>query len=113
MEIRESKIRESLIKDIEFFLSEAIKIYNEEKTVKRLEYLNLEMRINDLNNYNFESEEKYNSFLKFINKSDIKDRRNQLTNYFQNNPLKEGYFKINDPFLEVDDYLRRLISWLK
>lgn len=113
MQIRENETRQNLINDINIFLLEAIEIYNAEKIVKRSEYLNLEKRICNLNDYNFESEEKYKYFLKFINQPKLQDRRKQLENYFEKNPLKKGHFNPNDPFSEVDDYLRRLVSWLK
>ena len=114
MEIRESTTRENLINDIQSFLIEAFQIYNDKKIVKRSEYLNLETRICNLKEHNFDSEEKFKQFLKYINQLELKDRRNKLVNYFQKNPIKEGYFNnYDDPFMVVDAYLRTLISWLK
>ena len=114
MEIRESITREILINDIEVFLVESLKLYNTEKIVKRTEFLNLESRICDLNNYNFESEIKYKNFLKYINQPELQAKIYLAVTEYTKNPIGEGYFNEEDPhFHRILNYLNTLKDWLQ
>ena len=108
------KIRENLINDIKSFLLEAMELYNAEKKINRFEYLNLESKICALRKDDFESEDKYKYFLRYINKPELLTNRNMIENLFSENPLREAFF--NDDILHffwVDRYLRTLLDWLK
>jgi hypothetical protein len=108
------KIRDNLISDIKSFLLEALKLYNVEKTINRFKYLNLESKICALRKEDFESEDKYKYFLRYINKPELLTQRNMIENLFSKNPLRET--SLNDDILHffwIDSYLRTLLDWLK
>jgi DNA-binding GntR family transcriptional regulator len=101
------EIRESLIIDIESFVVDAIELYNAEKIVKKSEYVNLESRISALNKNDFESEEKYEYFLKYFNQPKRSAEKVLLEREFIEDYLKDG------KFLWMCNYFTGIVNWMK
>lgn len=101
------KTRENLIRDIESFLLEALKLYNAEKIVKKSEYVNLESRISTLKINDFESEEKYKNFLKYYNQVERNVEKKLLENKFTSDYLENG------KFLWMYNYFTGIVDWMK
>jgi len=101
------QIRESLINDIESFVSNAINLSNAQGIVNKDGYFDLNKRILSLNKDDFESEEKYNYFLNFINQGIRQAEKFAMENSFQGNHLS------NPAFLWMCNYLDGIVRWLK
>ncbi len=100
-------IRESLIIDIESFIKNAIELYNVEEIVKKSEYVNLEKRILTLSKNDFESEKKYEFFLKYVNQPHRCVEKVLFEKEFVEDYLKEG------DFLWMCTYFRGIVDRMK
>lgn len=99
--------RENLIKDIEIFVEQSTKTYNERGTIIKREYEDLYQRIIRLECKNFQSPEKFDYFLSYQNQQQRLADRTVLPYLFDNNHLEVG------PFLWMCNYLSGVANWLK
>lgn len=114
MEIRESKTRECLILDIKQFLIEAEDNYNNKNVVKRIEFLKLQTRICNLNDYNFENVLKYKQFLKYVSQPELQTKIYLAVTEYTKNPIRIGFFEDEEPhFHRILNYFNTLSDWLK
>lgn len=107
------EIRENLILEVNSFLNDAMELYNTEKKINKFQYLDLENKICSLREDDFDPKEKYNYFLKYINQSELLNKRNMFQKIFRKNPDEEFHNDENLLVLSVDTYLRTLVDWLK
>jgi hypothetical protein len=101
------EIRETLKNDIDSFVSNASILHNIDGIVKKNEYFDLDKRISNLTKNDFESEERYNFFLTFINQDERQVDRTELKNLFR------GDYLDVKPFLWMCEYLNRVAGRLK
>jgi len=99
--------RKLLVADIEKFISNNLKLYNEEQTVNKSEYLSLIERSLLITEEDFENSEKGKGYLKFLNNPDRRMKRELLKRAFNGDSLE------NAPFLDLIDSLLRIADWLK
>jgi hypothetical protein len=100
-------IKEFLIRDIEIFLPQARDLFNRSRIVKKSDYLSLATRISALTIEDFESEEKFNYFMNYVNQDQRRADRYVLEQLFREDYLDDG------PFLWMCNYLMGIVNWLK
>lgn len=100
--------RESLIKDLEYFIEESVPLYNKEKIVKKSVYDSLVERIDSLKSADFESSVKYRYFLsKYIDNIPKQKEKMAISNSF-----KDNYLEL-EPFNKMINHFIFVASWLK
>lgn len=90
-------IREDLIRDIELFIPKANDLYNNSRynitpEVNKSDFFSLESRFYSLTEDNFESEEKYNYYSKYINQARIQDESHKFKHILQQDNIKGEHF---------------------
>lgn len=101
------EIRESLIINIKSFVTDATELYNVEGKVEKLEYFSLESRISALNENDFESNEKYEYFLKYYRQPERCAKKILLEREFNEDCLSDS------KFLGMCNYFLGIVNWLE
>jgi len=98
-------IKQLLIKDLNLFVTNSEMSYREDKTVNRLEYLDLIERTDNLDSIDFNSEE---NFKIFSNKYQNKIEKSEIEKLFKEDKIEDSYI-----YNKLINYLLWLIDWVK
>ncbi len=101
------EIRKMLVIDIEDFVKTSIEFYNNQEKVINFEYFSLESRISALNENEFESDEKYEYFLKYYKQPKRCAEKFLLEKEFNEDYLSDG------KFLWMCNYFSGIVDWLE
>ena len=90
-------IRENLVRDIELFIPKAIALYNDSRynitpVVNKSDFLSLESRFYALTEDDFESEDKYNNFLNYVNQVQRRTESDKFKYLLEQDYIKGEYF---------------------
>lgn len=99
--------RESLITEIETFVSNAINLSNTQGIVDKIGYFDLDKRILSLNENDFENKDKYIFFLNFIQQG-----KRQAEKFAMESSFQDNYLNIPS-FLWMCNYLEGVASKLR
>jgi hypothetical protein len=100
----ENRIR--LINDLKSFYKELTELNIKDNFVNRDKYFELIKRVENLSESDFETEEKYNSFLKVVNKPQNKADLIFFEENFTQDNIKVG-------LIWITNYISNVIDWLK
>lgn len=99
--------RIKLINDIEFFVEKSMEDYNKNQTVDRTVYFDISRRLTGITVEDFDNEEKYNYFIKYLNQNQRWADRHVFEQHFRDDNLPDSLF------LWMSNFLRGTVSWLK
>lgn len=102
-----SKMRKTLIINIESFLQESIRNNNEGKHFEKLKFFEIVTGISYLTVNNFDSKEKFQYFLNYYNQPNRRMEKHLIENGITNNNLEGGNF------LRMCNYLHGIKNWMK
>lgn len=101
------EIRKMLVIDIVNFVKISIEFYNNQEKVINFEYFSLESRISALNENDFESNEKYEYFLKYYRQPERCAKKILLEREFNEDCLSDS------KFLGMCNYFLGIVNWLE